>query len=196
MQPQRTLDRKTAVPALVGDPSDFLVVASLAGTAKDAGALTQESPNTYILGGAMGGGLPMALGLALAQPDKRVLAMVGDADLLMFLSALSTVAVMQPANLAILCVDNGHCGETGYQETPTNTVTDLAKVAEGCGITNVHTVNIDDDIAAAKAALRDSNAATFVWLRTTAAPSASYKRNFDAVERRVTFRRALLGHND
>lgn len=196
MTPNRTLDRKTSLPELVGDPSQFLVIASLAGVGQDAAELTGEADNTYILGGVMGAGLPMALGLALAQPDRRVLALVGDGDLLMFLSALSTVAMMQPKNLAIVCVDNGHFGETGYQETPTNSVMDLGKVAEGCGITNIHVVSTQSDIAHARTALHDSNAATFVWLRTTDAPSARRKRNFDGIERRIIFRRALLGHNE
>ena len=69
--PRYTLDRITAVPALVGDAADFLVVAGLAGTAKDLGALTKDGPNFYGLAGAMGAAVSMGLGLALAQPNRR-----------------------------------------------------------------------------------------------------------------------------
>ena len=58
-------------------------------------------------------------GLALAQPEKRVLVCTGDGELLMNVGALATVAVMKPANLGILCVDNGHYGETGNQRSHT-----------------------------------------------------------------------------
>lgn len=193
MTAPRILDRKTAVPALVGDSSEFLIVAGLAGAAKDTAELTRESANAYLLGGAMGAGVPMALGLALAQPERRVLAIVGDADLLMFLGALATVAVVQPPNLAILCVDNGHCGETGYQEWHTNTVVDLEMVAKGCGIATTHTVSTEADIEVAARSLRRSNGTAFVWLRTSTAEPPKYRRNFDAVDRKNTFRRALLG---
>lgn len=193
MTAPRILDRKTAVPALVGDPSDFLIVSGLAGAAKDTAELTREAPNAYMLGGAMGAGLPMAFGLALARPDRRVLAIVGDADLLMFLGALATVAVVQPQNLAILVVDNGHCGETGYQEWHTNTVVNLETVAKGAGIATTHTVSAEEDIPAAARLLRESNGTAFVWLRTGKAPPPKYHRNFDAVDRKNTFRRALLG---
>lgn len=193
MTAPRILDRKTAVPALVGDPSDFLIVAGLAGAAKDTAQLTQEAANAYLLGGAMGGGVPMALGLALAQPERRVLAIVGDADLLMFLGALATVGVVQPANLAILVVDNGHCGETGYQEWHTNTVVDLELVAKGSGIATTHTVSTEADIEAAARSLRESNGTAFVWLRTSTAEPPKYHRNFDAVDRKNIFRKALLG---
>ena len=77
MTADRTLDRKQAVPAVIGDPSDLLIVAGLAGTAKDIGALTQESSNVYLMGGAMGAAVPFALGLAHAQPARRVLAVTG-----------------------------------------------------------------------------------------------------------------------
>ncbi|MEL6622894.1 MAG: hypothetical protein AAFQ11_08475, partial [Pseudomonadota bacterium] len=67
--PARTLSRQTAVPALIGDPTDFLIVTGLAGPAKDIGHLTQEADKVFLFGGAMGAAVPTALGLALAQPE-------------------------------------------------------------------------------------------------------------------------------
>jgi phosphonopyruvate decarboxylase len=195
MSDERILDRKTAVPALIGDHRRFLIVAGLAGTARDIAALSGESDNVYLLGGAMGAGVPTAFGLALAQPQRRVLAVTGDGDLMMSIGILSTIGVMQPANLAILCVDNGHYGETGYQQGHTSRGVDLAKIAQGSGIPITHTVSGEDDIAAARESLHGSNAPVFVWLRVTTASPPSYKRNFDAVERRIIFRRALLGNS-
>src|SRR5712691_10972468 len=102
-----TLDRCDAVPKLVGNPQDFLIIAGLAGTAKDTASLCEPHGNYYACAGAMG------LGLALAQPTRRVLVMTGDGELLMNVGALATVAIMHPPNLSIVCVDNGHYGETG-----------------------------------------------------------------------------------
>ena len=189
----RTLDRKDAVPALVPDPDDFLIVAGLAGAAKDVAHLTDEGGNCYLMGGAMGAGVPMGLGLAYAQPERRVLAVTGDGDLMMSLGILSTIGATQPPNLAILCVDNGHYGETGYQAGHTSLGVDLAQIARGSGIGTVHTVSTEADIPAARAALAASNGPSFVWLRVTTDPPPAYKRNFDAAERRTIFRRALLG---
>ena len=129
-----TLDRRTAVPRLIGDPSDFLIVSGLAGAAKDVGHLTGEAPNCFLLGGAMGAATMMGLGLALVQPERRVLVVTGDGELLMSLGALTNVGVMQPANLAILCVDNSHYGETGHQRSHTALGVDLAAIAQGAGI--------------------------------------------------------------
>ena len=193
MLPTPTLDRKNAVPALIPTPQDYLIVTGLAGTAKDIAHLTGETDNVYLMGGAMGAGIPAAFGLACAQPDRRVLGVTGDGDLMMSLGILATIGVMQPPNLAMLCVDNGHYGETGYQAGHTAQGVDLAQIARGAGIGTVHTVSSDADIPAARAALAASNGPAFVWLRVTTAEPPKYKRNFDAAERRTIFRRALLG---
>ncbi len=193
MTTERTLDRKLAVPALIGDPSDLLIVAGLAGTAKDIAALTDESPNVFLMGGAMGAAVPFAMGLAYSQPNRRVLAVTGDGDLMMSIGVLSTIGVMQPPNLAILCVDNGHYGETGYQAGHTSRGVDLAQIAQGSGIATTHTVSGEADYEAAAQSLRNSNGPAFVWLRVTTERPPTYKRNFDAVERKAVFRRALLG---
>ena len=62
----------------------------------------------------MGGAAMVGLGPALVRPYKRVLVANGDGELLMNTGAPATMAVRNPANLAILCVDNGHCDEIGY----------------------------------------------------------------------------------
>src|SRR6201997_4638650 len=139
------LDRCDAVPALIGRHEDFLIVSGLAGTSRDVAALTQDGAHTYTMAGAMGGACMIGLGLALARPDKRVLVVTGDGELLMNMGALSTIAVMNPANLALLCVDNGHYGETGYQKSHTSLGVDLEKIAIGCGIKATRTVAAEGD---------------------------------------------------
>ena len=128
--PRFILDRQDAVPKLIGRHQDFLIVAGLAGTSRDIAALTDNGDHAFILTGAMGAAVMMGLGLALARPERRVLVATGDGELLMNVGALATVAVMNPPNLAILCVDNGHYGETGYQKSHTSLGADLEKIAQ------------------------------------------------------------------
>lgn len=188
-----TLDRTVAVPALLGDISDMLVVTGLAGTAKDVAAIAQGAPNVYYLAGAMGGAVTMGLGLALAQPERKVLVVTGDGELLMNVGALATVAVRNPPNLAIVCVDNGRYGETGYQPSHTSLGTDLAVMAAGAGITTTRTVTREEEIPEAAGVLRQSNGACFVLLKVSDKAPPRYKRSLDGVRNKVLFREALLG---
>ena len=142
---------------LIGRHEDFLFVTGLGGTACDVGAVTGDGAHVYSLGGAMGAPCMMGLGLALARPDKRVLVVTGDGDLLMNVGALATIAVINPPNLAIVCVDNGHYGETGWQKSHTSLGVDLEKMAIGAGIKRTCTVAAEADIAAGARLLREGN---------------------------------------
>jgi thiamine pyrophosphate-dependent acetolactate synthase large subunit-like protein len=193
MDTTSALDRREALPELIGDPTEFLIVAGLAGAAKDVGAHTSESSNTFLFGGAMAGATMTGLGLALAQPRRRVLVVTGDGDLLMSLGSLATIGVMQPTNLAIICVDNELYGETGNQFTHTQAGVDLGAVARGCGITIVHHVKVSDEMPAAAAALRARAGPVFVLLKAHGGPPPAYSRNWHAEETKTAFRRSLLG---
>jgi phosphonopyruvate decarboxylase len=188
-----SLDRRDAIPKLFGDPSEFLIVAGLAGTAKDIGALTNETPNTFLFGGSMGGATMTGLGLALAQPDRRVVVVTGDGDLLMSIGSLATIGVMKPKNLAIVCVDNELYGETGSQGTHTGQGVDLRVVASGCGIPVTHEVTNEADLAQAARSLRQSNSPVFILLKVNGNPPPPYRRNWHAHESKSAFRHALLG---
>ncbi len=189
---QATLDRRDAVPVVLGQHEDFLIITGLAGIAQDIAELTQEAPSTFMFGGAMGGATMAGYGLALAQPERKILVATGDGDLLMSLGSLATIAAKKPANLSILCVDNAHYGETGNQETHTAMGVDLAGVAQACGFVNVLDVSSSNQLAEASEVLRKPGP-NFVLLRVTDGPSRRYRRNWDAVERKIIFRRALLG---
>ena len=188
------LDRCEAVPALIGRAEDFLIVTGLAGTARDIAALTHDSAQIYTMAGAMGGAAMIGLGLALARPDKRVLVATGDGEILMNIGALATIAVMNPANLSILVVDNGHYGETGWQRSHTSLGVDLEKIAIGSGIQRTRTVATESEIVEGARLLREGNGASFVVLRVAPAEPPSYKRNFDPASCRLRFRGALLGN--
>src|SRR5438874_3484674 len=159
------LDRRDAVPALIGRHEDFLIVSGLAGTARDVAALSRDGAHTYTMAGAMGGACMIGLGLALARRDRRVLVVTGDGELLMNVGALATIAVLNPPNLAIVCVDNGHYGETGYQKSHTSLGVDLERIASGSGIKATRTIASEEEIAEGARLLREGNGTAFVVLR-------------------------------
>lgn len=188
--PKFELDRTEAVPAIIGNPDDFLFIGGLAGTAKDLAALTNDGANYYGMAGAMGAAVSMGLGLALARPDRKVLVATGDGELLMNIGALATVSILNPPNLRILCVDNGHYGETGYQKSHTSLGVDLEQMAIGAGIKSTMTVETKDQIAAGARMLRESNGTCFVVLRVKPEDGPKFKRDMDPASTRVRF---LLG---
>jgi thiamine pyrophosphate-dependent acetolactate synthase large subunit-like protein len=81
----------------------------------------------------MGSAAMIGLGLALAQPGRRVLVITGDGEMLMGLGSLATIAVQKPANLTLAVLDNERFGETGMQETHTAHGVDLAGMAKAAG---------------------------------------------------------------
>jgi thiamine pyrophosphate-dependent acetolactate synthase large subunit-like protein len=192
VSPRFILDRREAVPAVIGRHEDFLIVAGLAGSSRDIAALTDNAAHAFILTGAMGSAAMMGLGLALARPDRRVLVVTGDGELLMNIGALATIAVMNPSNLAILCVDNGHYGETGYQLSHTSLGTDLEKMAAGAGIRRTRTVEHEADIAPAARLIREGNGTSFVLLRVKPTEPPRDQRVLDPAGGRIRFRAALL----
>ncbi len=191
--PAFVLDRITAVPALVGRHEDFLFVAGLAGTSRDVAALTKDGAHVYSMAGAMGGACMMGLGLALARRDKRVLVVTGDGELLMNIGSLATIAVLNPPNLSILCVDNGHYGETGYQKSHTSLGVDLEKIAAGSGIKRTLTVEAEGELAEGSRLIREGNGSSFVLLRVKPTEPPSYKRDLNPATCRVRFRMAAGG---
>ena len=191
--PDASLDRRQAIPALIEQPEDFLIVAGLAGTAQEMTALTQAAPNVFGLGGAMGAAPMMGLGLALAQPKRRVLVVTGDGELLMNLGALATIALQNPPNLTLICVDNGHYGETGNQDSHTGLGVQLDRIAAGAGVPVVHTINTEADLAEGRRLLREANALSFILLRVKEGPANRIKRNLVPHIERDRFRAALAG---
>jgi phosphonopyruvate decarboxylase len=190
--PEAVLDRRAAVPALIARPQDWLVVAGLAGAAQELTAMTQDGPNVFGLGGAMGAAPMMALGLALAQPTRRVLCVTGDGELLMNIGALATIALLNPPNLSIVCVDNGKYGETGNQDSHTGLGVRLDLIAAGAGIPVVFTINTQAEIADGRKLLESGVGLSFILLRVKEGPALKVKRSLVPHVVRDRFRAALL----
>ena len=125
--------RRDVVKKLLRNRGRLLVVAGLGSTAWDITAAGDHDLN-FPLWGAMGQAAMMGLGLALAQPKRRVLVITGDGEMLMGLGSLATIGVQQPKNLSIVVIDNERYGETGMQKTHTAHGVDLAGAARSCGL--------------------------------------------------------------
>jgi thiamine pyrophosphate-dependent acetolactate synthase large subunit-like protein len=98
--------------------------------------MSGRRPQNFYMLGSMGLSIPIAFGVALAQPQRHVIALEGDGSLLMQLGCLSTIAMQAPKNLTMVLWDNGMYQITGGQPTASGTLTDLVAVARGCGLSN------------------------------------------------------------
>jgi thiamine pyrophosphate-dependent acetolactate synthase large subunit-like protein len=125
------MERREFVTRLLADRGDLMVVCGLGSPTYDVAA-AGDHPLNFYLWGAMGGAAMIGLGLALAQPERRVLVLTGDGEALMGLGSLATVGVKQPANLVVTVLDNQHYGETGMQPSHTRSGIDLVAVAKAC----------------------------------------------------------------
>ena len=184
------VDRRAFVADLLSRVPEALVVTGLGSPSYDVYAAGDRDKNFY-LWGAMGGCTSVALGLALAQPDKSVVAITGDGEQLMGLGSLATIGAKQPSNLTIVVLDNGHFGETGMQRSHTSLGTDLVAVAKGCGARNAFAVNQLDGAADVAAHVLSRAGFTFaqVFIESSELPRALPSR--DGVYIKNRFRAAL-----
>jgi thiamine pyrophosphate-dependent acetolactate synthase large subunit-like protein len=111
------------------------VIGGIGNTNFDLWAAGHRPQNWYMLG-SMGLAFPIALGVALAQPKRRVFGLEGDGSLLMQLGTLSTIAMLAPKNLTMVVMDNGIYQITGAQPTPASALADLVAIAVASGLSN------------------------------------------------------------
>jgi len=160
--PPRRLDRRAAIRILLDKRNDLLLVTGLGSTSWDA-ASVGDDPRNFYLWGAMGAAALTGLGLAIAQPQRRVLVVTGDGETLMGLGGLATIGVQRPPNLSIAVFDNGHYGETGMQPSHTAAAVELVGVARACGIRE--TFDISDELGLREFAGRVHRSATTLFAR-------------------------------
>jgi thiamine pyrophosphate-dependent acetolactate synthase large subunit-like protein len=112
---------------------DEAIIGGIGNTNFDLWAVGHRPQNFYMLG-SMGITIPIALGVALAQPDRGVIAIEGDGSMLMSLGCLATIGMLAPRNLTIVIMDNGMYEITGRQKTATHATSDIVAIARGAGI--------------------------------------------------------------
>ncbi len=186
------LDRRRVVAEILKQRGDALVVAGLGAPTWDTAAAGEHALNFYTWGG-MGGAAMIGLGLALAQPGRRVLVITGDGELLMGLGSLATIAVQQPRNLAIVVLDNERYGETGMQETHTRFGVDLAGMAKSAGFRAAGTVFSAAQLKIWIPRLYQQAGPVFATIKVTAQPVGMVLPIRDGPTLRNRFREALLG---
>jgi len=131
--------RRPFMAELLARREGSLIVCGLGSPTWDAFA-SGDSPEYLYSWGGMGLAVPTALGVALAQPGRRVVCLTGDGELLMGIGSLGVVADQAPQNLAILVLDNESFGETGRQRGLTSGRADIGAVARGFGVARTLTV--------------------------------------------------------
>lgn len=139
------LNRRLVISELLKERENSLIVNGLGGTCWDVASLGDNDLNFYVWGG-MGNACMIGLGLALSQPDKKVIVITGDGEMLMGIGSLATIALKQPKNLSIVVFDNELYGETGNQKTHTAYCTNLSKIAIGSGIINSSIILTQEDL--------------------------------------------------
>ena len=127
-----SMDRRAAVAKLLAARDGALIVTGLGSPSYDVHA-AGDSDDHYYLWGAMGAAALVGLGIAQAQPGRRVMVITGDGEQLMAFGGLATISVAAPRNLDIIVLDNEHFGETGMQESHTGRGINLTAVAAACG---------------------------------------------------------------
>jgi thiamine pyrophosphate-dependent acetolactate synthase large subunit-like protein len=135
-------------------PPQALVVTAL-GNASYLWAAMHHTPENFYVEDSMGLALPLALGLAVAQPKRRVFVVEGDGAILMHMGALVTVGAVKPDNLTVLLIQNGVHAASGGQAL-TNPSLDLAQLARSAGIASAQNIATPDAFAAALAAAKGS----------------------------------------
>jgi thiamine pyrophosphate-dependent acetolactate synthase large subunit-like protein len=133
MSKPNQIQRRPFVADLLKLRGNALVVPGLGSPTWDIFAAGDSADYLYSWGG-MGLAVPTALGIALAQPNRRVLALTGDGEMMMGIGSLAVVADQAPKNLGILVLDNEKFSETGRQRGLTSQKTDMCAVAKGFGI--------------------------------------------------------------
>ena len=168
----------------------LLVVGGLGAPSWDLTA-AGDHPLTFPLWGAMGGAAMIGLGLALAQPKRRVLVVTGDGEMLMGLGSLATIAVQAPANLAVVVLDNERYGETGMQATHTAGPTNLSAVAAGAGTPVVGDIFDQAQLEAALPRIRAEPGPVFFDIKVRAEELPLVLPPKDGVRLKDRFRQAL-----
>ena len=186
------LERRRVVRALLADRGDLLVIAGLGAPAWDA-TDAGDCPLTFPLWGGMGGATAIGLGLALAQPERRVLVLTGDGELLMGMGSLATVGVQHPRNLALVVLDNEHYGETGMQRSHTAFGVDLAAAAKACGFPSSTMITTMDQIAALREDIHRTEGPLFAQIKIAADKLPLVLPPRDGTHLKNRFREALLG---
>ena len=186
----KVMNRFDVTSRLVGRlKHEEAVIGGIGNTNFDLWAAGHRPQNFYMLG-SMGLAFPIALGVALAQPERRVFALEGDGSLLMQLGCLSTIAALKPKNLVMVVMDNGLYQITGSQPTPASSVADIVAIAVASGLTDSAWAADEDDFERLVDQSLSAAAPTLIGVRIDDKPGIGTTRR-DPVQIRERFMMGL-----
>ena len=186
------LNRRLVISELLKERENSLIVNGLGGTCWDVASLGDNDLNFYVWGG-MGNACMIGLGLALSQPDKKVIVITGDGEMLMGIGSLATIALKQPKNLSIVVFDNELYGETGNQKTHTAYCTNLSKIAIGSGIINSSIILTQEDLFSLSSEIHHIKNLSFSVIKINQDQEEIVLPIREGAFIKSRFRRALLG---
>ena len=186
------LNRRLVISELIKERENSLIVNGLGGTCWDVASLGDNDLNFYVWGG-MGNACMIGLGLALSQPDKKVIVITGDGEMLMGIGSLATIALKQPKNLSIVVFDNELYGETGNQKTHTAYCTNLSKIAIGSGIINSSIILTQEDLLSLSLEIHQIKNLSFSVIKINQDQEEIVLPIREGAFIKSRFRRALLG---
>ena len=184
------MKRIDCLAAVYDDLEGCAVVTIMGAVAVELYSLGHRA-NFFYLEHAMGLASSMGLGIALAQPDRRVVVIDGDGSMLMNLGSLTTMARYAPPNLTHVVFDNESLLSVGGFPTATGTGTDLAAVARGAGIAGARMVDQLDGFAAAFREDLATESLTSLVAKVEAVGPASFHMDLHLLENRFEFARSL-----
>ncbi len=188
----KALDRRVVVRMLLTGRGELLVIAGLGAPAWDA-TDAGDHPLNFPLWGGMGGAATIGLGLALAQPDRRVLVLTGDGELLMGMGSLATIGAQRPRNLSVVVLDNERYGETGMQASHTAFGVDLAAVAKACGFVSATLVTKIEQVSRLRTDLHRADGPLFAQVKVAPDKLPLVLPPRDGAHLKDRFREKLLG---
>jgi len=186
----KVMNRFELTKRLVGQlKRDEAVIGGIGNANFDLWASGRRPQNFYMLG-SMGLAIPIALGVALAQPRRHVIALEGDGSLLMQLGCLATVAERAPKNLTVVVWDNGIYQITGSQPTASASVADLVAISRAAGIANSAWAADEADFDRLAASALKSEGPSLIAARIDGKPGTA-TTDRDPVQIRERFMRGL-----
>ncbi|MCW5320622.1 aldehyde dehydrogenase [Verminephrobacter aporrectodeae subsp. tuberculatae] len=186
------LNRRDVVSRILHDRGDALVITSLGNPTFDVAAAGDCAQNFY-LWGAMGGAVMVGMGVALAQPQRRVIVFVGDGEMMMGLGSLATVAVHGVRNLSVVVLDNEHYAETGMQPAHAGRGVDITAIAKAAGFAESRVVRTEQELEAAVDVVLGTSGPVLVTVKVGTEPTPTALPPRDGPYLRSRFREALLG---
>lgn len=189
---QQPMNRRTVVRKLLDNRGNALAVSSLGNPSLDLSA-AGDSPLNFYLWGAMGGAAMVGLGMAIAQPERRVVVFVGDGELMMALGSLATIACEKQENLAIIVLDNEHYAVTGMQAAHAGRGVDLPGIAKAAGFNDVSSISTPDELDQLTQRLFSSTGPLFASIKVSTDPNPPSMPPRDGPYLRSRFREAVHG---